>query len=343
MENIKLCEYGCGQEAKFQFKNGKWCCNDSYNKCPENKRKNKESNIGKKKPRKIKRDKPELCDYGCGQKAKYYFISSNTWCCENRYNKCPEKKKQVSKYLIGRQCKKGVKIVEDLNVKCNYGCGKIAKFFLPRVKKFCCSDTFHGCKIYKKLYSTLMKKSWRNKSSGHNSENRKEKRRIYMKNGGSDIANTEENRKNTSKRLKDKTWEEVYGKNKAIKMKKRIGKKSKRRMLDGGSVHALSFVKNPSKPQVELYNRVKELYPSAILNYPCYPLNYSLDVAIPELKIWFESDGSWYHQDKEKDLERQKKIEELGWKLIRYYPVDNVKQVPSKEKIFNDVKRKEIK
>ena len=28
-----LCDYGCGQEATHQFKNGKWCCNKSKNKC----------------------------------------------------------------------------------------------------------------------------------------------------------------------------------------------------------------------------------------------------------------------------------------------------------------------
>jgi len=31
---IKLCDYGCGQEAKYPFKNGKWCCSRSYNSCP---------------------------------------------------------------------------------------------------------------------------------------------------------------------------------------------------------------------------------------------------------------------------------------------------------------------
>lgn len=30
---MKLCDYGCGQEAKFQLKNGKWCCCDKCNKC----------------------------------------------------------------------------------------------------------------------------------------------------------------------------------------------------------------------------------------------------------------------------------------------------------------------
>jgi hypothetical protein len=32
---IQLCDYGCGQEAKFLFKNGKWCCSKSFNSCPK--------------------------------------------------------------------------------------------------------------------------------------------------------------------------------------------------------------------------------------------------------------------------------------------------------------------
>jgi 5-methylcytosine-specific restriction endonuclease McrA len=31
---IQLCDYGCGQEAQHQFKNGKWCCSKSFNACP---------------------------------------------------------------------------------------------------------------------------------------------------------------------------------------------------------------------------------------------------------------------------------------------------------------------
>ena len=30
----KLCDYCCGQIAKYQFKNGKWCCSEKYNSCP---------------------------------------------------------------------------------------------------------------------------------------------------------------------------------------------------------------------------------------------------------------------------------------------------------------------
>ena len=335
---IHLCDYGCGQEGKFLFGNGKWCCSHFYSKCPVARRKNTNGLLGKKHPRRIRRENPGLCDYGCGQEAKFYFKTSDKWCCSSRWNKCPENWEKVSNHLKKRKCRKGIKIEENENIKCDYGCGSIAKFFFPTVKKYCCSDTFGGCKTQRKLNSKRMKDSWEDENSGHHSENRKQKRSDYMKNGGADISNTEESRIKARDRLKDKTFEEIYGEEKAVEMKKKIGKKSKQRMLNGGAVHALSFTKNPSRPQVELFNRIKEEYSTAVLNYPCLQLNYSLDIAIPELKIWFESDGSWYHQDKEKDLKRQKEIEDLlEWKCIRYFPVDTIKQVPTIDQILKDI------
>lgn len=40
MNNI--CDYGCGQEAKYKFKNGKECCSDTYLRCPEHINKKRE-------------------------------------------------------------------------------------------------------------------------------------------------------------------------------------------------------------------------------------------------------------------------------------------------------------
>lgn len=37
---MKLCEYGCGDEAKFTLKNGKQVCNKYSTQCPANKNKN---------------------------------------------------------------------------------------------------------------------------------------------------------------------------------------------------------------------------------------------------------------------------------------------------------------
>jgi len=43
---MKLCDYGCGQEAKHQFKNSKWCCCDNVNECISFKNKNSELKKG---------------------------------------------------------------------------------------------------------------------------------------------------------------------------------------------------------------------------------------------------------------------------------------------------------
>ncbi len=36
-----LCDYGCGQIANYQFKNGKWCCSEYFVKCPKIRKKKK--------------------------------------------------------------------------------------------------------------------------------------------------------------------------------------------------------------------------------------------------------------------------------------------------------------
>lgn len=40
---VKLCDYGCGKEANHQLKNGKWCCENSFNKCISIREKNSNS------------------------------------------------------------------------------------------------------------------------------------------------------------------------------------------------------------------------------------------------------------------------------------------------------------
>lgn len=55
---MKLCDYGCGQEAHFQLKNGKWCCSKHWNSCPQLRKKNSEGckksfAIGKRNAREI--------------------------------------------------------------------------------------------------------------------------------------------------------------------------------------------------------------------------------------------------------------------------------------------------
>lgn len=43
-----ICDYGCGQEGKYQLKNRKWCCSKSQNSCPILRKKFSESHKGEK-------------------------------------------------------------------------------------------------------------------------------------------------------------------------------------------------------------------------------------------------------------------------------------------------------
>lgn len=101
-------------------------------------------------------------------------------------------------------------------------------------------------------------------------------------------------------------------------------------MTNGGAAHANSFIKNPSKPQAELFELCIKLFPDAILNFPC--LNYSIDIAIPNLCVAIEYDGSYWHQDTTKDETRQQNIEREGWKFVRY-----IDYVPTKQQLQEDV------
>lgn len=106
-----LCDYGCGNEARYQFKNGKWCCNKNVNCCIAVREKNRKSNIGRKHSEESKRkisnsnknrlkskafkidNTDHLCDYGCGKIAKYQF-KNGKYCCRDEWCKCPIEKKK---------------------------------------------------------------------------------------------------------------------------------------------------------------------------------------------------------------------------------------------------------
>jgi hypothetical protein len=125
-------------------------------------------------------------------------------------------------------------------------------------------------------------------------------------------------------KLKGKTYLEIHGKEKAKKLieDKKIS----------GAI-ACSRMTNPSIPQLKLFELTKELYPNTILNYSVS--YFCIDVAIIDKKIAIEYDGSYWHQNKEKDSIRQKEIEKLGWSFIRY-----TDYIPSKQELVRDIQTK---
>jgi len=126
------------------------------------------------------------------------------------------------------------------------------------------------------------------------------------------MSKSQKNRWTEEEKLKQKIV------SKEIANRPEIKEKLRTRMLNGEASRINMFVKNPSKPQVELFNLVKKLCYCVVLNHPVTEVNRCIDIAIPFHKIAIEYDGSYWHQDEEKDKQRQKQIESLGWKFIRY-------------------------
>jgi len=106
--------------------------------------------------------------------------------------------------------------------------------------------------------------------------------------------------------LKGKTYEEILGPERATERLEEL-------RISGALGQSLTpFI---SEPQKQLFEMVKEVYPTAVMEYPIF--GYCIDIAVPELKLAFEYDGSYWH-DAEKDKMRDEILEQLGWKTVRF-------------------------
>ena len=116
-----LCEYGCGQVANYPPEKGrkKYCCSITYRKCPGFIDNHRNKNTGKKRSAEtiknlsngrkgIKNSAPIavdnneiICNFGCNQKALFYFPTSKKYCCLDNVSKCPKKRTEISERLKG--------------------------------------------------------------------------------------------------------------------------------------------------------------------------------------------------------------------------------------------------
>ena len=89
----------------------------------------------------------QLCDYGCGREAKYYFKYAKKWCCEKYTSMCPELRK------INSNSHKNISIrIQNTEGRlCEYGCNRVAKYQLVGNKKLCCSKTPASCEKMRKV------------------------------------------------------------------------------------------------------------------------------------------------------------------------------------------------
>lgn len=164
------------------------------------------------------------------------------------------------------------------------------------------------------------------------------------------ILNVKKGLKPYSEKRKNKTLEELYGEKKAQFLRKKLSDSAKKRKIHGhtGRTHSektkeilrekttkrISSNKDMvSSPQLKLFNKLKELN---ISNFELeYPYNfYTIDIAVPSLKLCIEVDGDFWHVNSNKGFEmkyecqkRNKRVEKSkttyltknGWKILRIW------------------------
>lgn len=155
---MKLCDYGCGKEGIYQFKNGKLCCSIVVQKC-----------IGhiSKRSKKRKKNKPKKCniihkcDYGCNNPAIYIF-NNKKYCCSIHWKSCPSQRKlQSAKYKFLDILNKIIKLKISKEYKkqkklCYYGCDNEGRYLFDN-GIFCCEK--YSCQCPKIKNKNRMKGS----------------------------------------------------------------------------------------------------------------------------------------------------------------------------------------
>jgi len=115
-------------------------------------------------------------------------------------------------------------------------------------------------------------------------------------------------------------------------------KKQSLKFLSGFATYVNSFnTTNTTKPQKALYKIIKKYYPDAELEVPFFEINRTADIVISSLNIIVESDGSRYHQDKDRDDYRDFQFNQIGWRVIRFKNMDNVSSVPIDDIVIHNI------
>jgi hypothetical protein len=105
-----------------------------------------------------------------------------------------------------------------------------------------------------------------------------------------------------------------------------VSEETRRKIGETNREHLRNIlVKRPTKPQLKLFEVIKMKYPvnKIMMDYSIKTnKGYRfIDVAIPELRLGFEYDEPYWHQNKERDLQRHSLIESEGWKLTHFRDV----------------------
>lgn len=90
-------------------------------------------------------------------------------------------------------------------------------------------------------------------------------------------------------------------------------------------------VVNTSSQQIKIYEMIKQKYPYAELNYPFNTISMDIFVCINNINIDIEYDGSYWHQDQQRDIKRDKFLQSQGFKVLR---IRSGHKLPTESELF---------
>lgn len=86
-----------------------------------------------------------------------------------------------------------------------------------------------------------------------------------------------------------------------------------------------------SSQQLKTYNMIKNKYQNAELNYPFSNCSLDIYICINDIKIDVEYDGSYWHQDQQADIRRDKFLQSNGIKVLR---IRSGHKIPTEKELF---------
>ena len=171
-----------------------------------------------------------------------------------------------------------------------------------------------------------VKKSWSNKTKEEIDEFVTKRKETTFNKYGVESANllpsTQEKRRQTCL--------ERYGYDHPQKVPE-IRQRSIQTLLSNGNVPT-------SSQQLEVYNMIESIFTNnkAILNYVCDRSIFDIALFIDENKIDIEYDGWYWHQDTQKDRNRDEHFKLSGWKILR---IKSANKIPTKDQLIEAINR----
>lgn len=131
------------------------------------------------------------------------------------------------------------------------------------------------------------------------------------------------------------TVRERYGVDFISQIKEVKEKKKNTLISHYGVENALQITSTPiSSQQTQLYQIIKEKYKNAEINYPFSTCSLDIFVDIDGILIDIEYDGWYWHQDKQKDIKRDKFLQSHGFKTLR---VRSGHLLPTEQELFDAI------